>query len=487
MVTVIEIRSFYSPNFNYLSFTFLLTMARSWQPKVWTLAQIASLQKGNRIYLDQAFQSKARWGTKQKQAFINSCLRGFATGAITLGHIPSLKNYVLLNHGEDHEDYIFYSALEKLGYEWITIDGNNRDNTVKEFLDSVFPLTEGKYELDNGNIITATRSSKNYKDLDTENKAFVDNIPLNIHIIKEGTRRDLAFRFRNINEGISLNDQEKRNAISSKFGDSVRALVEECEAGFVKIFTPNNMNRRFPDELVVTISNLVAQGLVNVNRETRDLAYGDFTPEMKTFAKTKKIVKQITDITEKFGRSGLDIDGKFKGTIIDFALLLKYLNQNNIRIDDNQKFYNFFAESQGERLQSDDVVWNNKKETDPRTYSGVLKNLQTQFLKIREEECVKSLESIPDGILTYLDGYRNYNPKIRFFLWKRQDGKCALTKEKIAAIDVCNGNLTHVDHYLPYTHGGETTLENARLVLKSANLSKGSSLPDEVDTSMSVD
>ena len=104
MVTVIEIRSFYSPNFNYLSFLFLLTMARSWQPKVWTLAQIASLQKGNRIYLDQAFQSKARWGTKQKQAFINSCLRGFATGAITLGHIPSLKNYVLLNHGEDHEE-----------------------------------------------------------------------------------------------------------------------------------------------------------------------------------------------------------------------------------------------------------------------------------------------------------------------------------------------------------------------------------------------
>ena len=117
-------------------------MTRSWQPKVWTLAQIASLQKGNRIYLDQAFQSKARWGTKQKQAFIKSCLKGLATGAITLGHIPSLKNYVKLNHGEDHEDYIFYSKLEKLGYEWITIDGNNRDNTVKEFLDNIFPLTE---------------------------------------------------------------------------------------------------------------------------------------------------------------------------------------------------------------------------------------------------------------------------------------------------------------------------------------------------------
>ena len=50
------------------------------------------------------------------------------------------------------------------------------------------------------------------------------------------------------------------------------------------------MNRRYPDELIVTISNLVAQGLINVNRESRDSAYGDFTPEMKKFKETKKIV-----------------------------------------------------------------------------------------------------------------------------------------------------------------------------------------------------
>ena len=239
---------------------------------------------------------------------------------------------------------------------------------------------------------------------------------------------------------------------------------------------------------MVTIANLNAQGLININRETRDLAYGDFTPEMKTFAKTKTIVKQITNLAKKFGRSGLDIDGKFKGTVIDFAIHLKYLNHNNIRVDDWEKFYNFFTECQGERLKSEDVLWYNKKETDPRTYSGILKNLQPQFLKIREEECVKSLEAIPDGILTYLDGDRNYDPKIRFILWKRQDGKCALTGEKIAAIDVCNGNVIHVDHRVPHIRGGETTLENAQLVLKGANLSKGSSLPDdEIDTTMTVD
>ena len=58
-----------------------------------------------------------------------------------------------------------------------------------------------------------TQPAKYYKDLKYENKSFIDNVELNIHVIKEGTRKDLALRFRNINEGIALNDQEKRNAI----------------------------------------------------------------------------------------------------------------------------------------------------------------------------------------------------------------------------------------------------------------------------------
>ena len=247
------------------------------------------------------------------------------------------------------------------------------------------------------------------------------------------------------------------------------------------------MNRRYPDELIVTISNLVAQGLINVNRESRDSAYGDFTPEMKKFKETKKIVKQITDITKVHGKSGLDIDGKFKGTVIDFALLLKHLNDNNIKIVDSKGFYNFFTESQSERLRSEEEVWNNKKQTDPRTYSGTLKNLQPQFLKVREEKCVQSLESCPDDILMFLDEDRCYNPKIRFDLWKKQGGKCAITGETIDAIDVCNGNLIHVDHRHPHSKGGLTNFDNAQLVLKKANLEKGASFDDgDIDTSMSV-
>ena len=67
-------------------------------------------------------------------------------------------------------------------------------------------------------------------------------------------REGLSKLFTSINEGMQLNDQEKRNAIACKFGNSVRKLVFECDAGFAKMYSASNINRRFPDEYIVTVA-----------------------------------------------------------------------------------------------------------------------------------------------------------------------------------------------------------------------------------------
>ena len=92
---------------------------------------------------------------------------------------------------------------------------------------------------------------------------------------------------------MSLNDQEKRNAIFSMMGNEVRGCVRKNLKGFDKMYTSSQINRRFPDEFVVTVSNFVAHGLININKMVRDDAYGDNTPELRTITRTKKIVKQI--------------------------------------------------------------------------------------------------------------------------------------------------------------------------------------------------
>ena len=55
-----------------------------------------------------------------------------------MGHISSLKNAILLAFGDADEDYQYFSELEEQGYEYITIDCNNRDHCILDYMNDVF-------------------------------------------------------------------------------------------------------------------------------------------------------------------------------------------------------------------------------------------------------------------------------------------------------------------------------------------------------------
>lgn len=439
-----------------------------------TVSRLAYLQGEGKIYLDDAFQSNVRWSTQQKQKYIASIIEGRAITPITLGKISSLKDAVETRNGVEHEDYKYFESLLESGFDWITIDGNNRDNTVCEFLNGNFPLQKGKYEIDYNNIFefSATDDSKYFSDLSADVRNYIENIDINVLEVKESDRRGLANLFSNINEGVPLNDQEKRNAIPSRMGNLVRELVKSNANGFSQLYSSKAINRRSPDEYVVTVSNIVARPISNIDRQSRDDAYGDDTLEVRSFDRTKKIVNQICEVSKDAGASGFKAGGKFTNNLIDFSLLLNYINSHNITINNLRGVYNFFVNSQSIRLESDKELYNNGKGTNPRTYAGLLRSNNKKFLEIRERKQIESLQDVPDGLLTFKDKDRNYDPKIRFTLWKKQGGKCAITGDDIEARLIYDGQTTHVDHVKPHSKGGETTLENAQLVFASANLQK---------------
>lgn len=454
-------------------------MRITYKAKKKTLSWLAEFQRSGKIYLDESFQSRARWSNKEKQKYLGSCLEGFNLSPVVIGHIQSLYSDACLNQGDDSEDAVAFKLLLDQGYEFITVDGNNRDETLAQFFtDKIedgysIPLTQKKYDLGETEL-NATKTCKYFCQLQPEDQDFIKNIPIQIHLILAGGRKALKKAFKCVNDGKNLNDQEIRNAESCKFADLVRQLVDDCLSGFEKLYTQAKINRRHPDEFIVDVAILNAQGLVMINPKARDEAYGDNTKEKINFGKTKKIISQITSITEQWGKSGLNVEKKLKGTLYDLAIMLKHINNNKIQVNSLEEFYNFFIKTQSERIKDPKILWNSKKGNDPRAYAGLLKNLQPEFLAIRERILIESLKDIDEGILTYLDPVRNFSPTIRFTLWKRQDGKCAISGKPITPIQVCNGNITHVDHHKPYIQGGETSLENARLVFKEENLRKGS-------------
>jgi len=412
------------------------------------------------------------------QAYIKSVLEGKAITPITLGKISVLLENVGLHYGPTHSDYQFFKDLLDQKFVYITIDGNNRDNCICKFLNNEFPLFEGKYYIEHNNIVyfEATKNNKYFKDLDPQVRNYIENISLNTLIVLQSDRRGLAELFSNINEGLALNHQEKRNAIPCRFGSLVRNLVQSHLNGFSILYNSKSMNRRYPDELVVTISTIVAHGIKNLNKNVLDAAYGDSTVEVISFNKTATIVDQLSKIIVNYGAAGFDAGGKRNSNLIDFAMLLNYLNNNSIVIEDYEAFYNWFTASQAQRIDDNEILYRGKKGNNLRTYAGLLRSSSSNFLQIRLSKLVDSISSAPDNVLTLRDKDRKYDPKIRFSLWKSQDGRCALTDEPIDARHIYDGSVTHIDHKDPWSKGGPTTVENAQLVFANANLRKGAQL-----------
>jgi len=451
-----------------------------------SVSQLAYLMAEHKIYLDEAFQSNTRWVTSMNQDYMRSIIEGRAITPITLGSVDEILSSIERRFGPTHLDYKFFKDLKDRGFKYITIDGNNRDNCIAQFINNEFPLSLGTYEVDHGNItqFDATNDQKYYKDLDPDVKNYIDNVLLNFIVVTQSTRKGLAEIFTNVNKGLTLNGQEKRNAIPCKFGQLVRDSAKKHAAGFGRIYSKikegkevidqKKINRRHPDELIVKAAVICTHGVSKgLNGRELDEAYGDGTPEVISFNRTEKVISKLTKLAKKFGKDAWRADGKDDSNIVDFMILLNHLFTNEIVIEDDEKFYNWFAESQLERCESDEILYEGKKGTNLRTYAGLLRASGSNFLKIRERELIDSISKVPDGVLTMRDTERNYDPKVRYILWKRQDGKCAITGKEIEPRHILNGQVTHVDHDQPHRHGGETTLVNARLVYKEANLKKG--------------
>jgi len=444
-------------------------------------SKIAKLQKGGKIYLDESFQSNARWDTVASQAYMSSVFLGRAVTAIILADIKSIVASLRLAFGEDNDDYKFFKGLEDQGYEFITVDGNNRSRCISAFSQSDFPLSEQEYEIDDGYVpvFKANMSNKYYNSLPSDVQNYLNMTKMNVLLVTQCDRLGLAALFIAVNKGMNLNAQEKRNAILCAFGAYVRKLASDRKLAktFVEIYGQKGVNRRYSDEMIVTAAVIVARGIDNVNNAAKDSAYTDSSEELSVFtSRVKPLIKTIVEkLVKSKGTGILDIGNMQNGNFTDLIMLLNYMQQNNIIIEDHDAFYDWFLLSQSSRVVNPDVLYEGSKGTNKRTYAGLLRATSKAFLKIRQDMLIESLGECPDDILSFRDAERNFDPKLRYFFWKRQEGMCSLKNKYIEPRFIWDGSVTHIDHNIPWSKEGETSIENGQLVFADANLAKSNS------------
>ena len=299
-------------------------------------SKIAKLQKDGKIYLDESFQSNARWDIISSQAYMTSVFLGRAVTSIILGDIKSIVASLRLAFGEDNDDYKFFKTLEDEGYEYITVDGNNRSRCISAFVQGDFPLTEQEYEIDDGytTVFKTNMSNKYYSSLPSDIQTYLNITKMNVLLVTQCDKIGLAALFIAVNKGMNLNAQEKRNAILCAFGAYVRQLAsdEKLAKTFVEIYGQKGVNRRYSDEMIVTAAVIVARGIDGVTNAARDLAYTDTSEELSVFS--SRVKPLITTIVEKLvkanGTSILNIGGHQNANFTDLIMLLNYMQQNKM-------------------------------------------------------------------------------------------------------------------------------------------------------------
>ena len=85
----------------------------------------------NSSAIDLAFQSRARWTYKQKQAFINSCLVDMSISKFILVDVTACLAVAV-----EKEDKEYFQRWLDAGVKYLIVDSNNRKTTIEEFIEN---------------------------------------------------------------------------------------------------------------------------------------------------------------------------------------------------------------------------------------------------------------------------------------------------------------------------------------------------------------
>lgn len=423
----------------------------------------------NKIGLDLSFQSEARWDPKQKSEFITSLIKGMAPSRIIIANIESCLEESI----EDSLCYNYFTDWLNRGKDGISIDGNNRTQTIDEYLNDKVGIEHGEYNLPNGTIVINEKNDL----FNTHPKLLKEHINSNIRIAVceyvNASRADLSELFKNINNGVALNPQELRNATLVPFAEEVRKLAKQYTGAFKYIFKTNN--RRAIDEQIVNMSVYYSYGASEgISKKDKDNAYLDESTVWHNFKGAKKAIEDTFKLVDKYANAGF----KDVSTLLNLFIAVTYLQKEKRNIVDKERFFKWFMATENARVGDSTKLVETK--TESRDYEGCNTSTSDVYLVARYNYILKDLQTISSDVVTPVDPERLFSRAQRYEMWSRQKGVCPQTGKVIPEEDINNHDVWAADHVIPYSKGGPTALENGELVCKQYNLEKSAKMPERM-------
>ena len=407
-----------------------------------TVGNLCRRLLNNTINLQPTYQRGAVWSKKQKQLLIDSILNNLDIPKLYLNDI---------------------SGDSSNSFNEEAIDGQQRLTAISEFYQNKFSL--GKITND---INDFPVKGKRYKDLNESIKDDFDNYNLTVVILADATEIEVEEMFLRLQNGTTLNPAEKRNAMPGNMTEFIRDLAKH------KFFTKCLFkNHRF------TYHNIAAQMARIALSDNPRVDLGN--PELvklyesnQDFNKNGKTAHNILSALEfldlAFENKTPELTKLTAITLFSIALHFKlsFVTQN-LSKDFRRVFLDFEAEL--------------------RSQKGKPINERIDYLNSYEDACAKSttshisvskrystilyfyLENLPS--LRRLDNQRNFTEEQRTTIWRRDNAICQV-KIKCDGKAACGWDDWHADHVVPWSKGGQTSVENGQVACSDCNLAKGS-------------
>lgn len=204
-------------------------------------------------YAPEEFQRPEAWGKDDRRSYFQSVLMNRLEGNFVFVD-TQLAIKKLEKLAPTDRAYKFFVDLSNQGIEYITLDANNRFKFLTALMNDEYQIPRGTYNyVVEDDILTLVVGSHNnvFSKLPKLVKKVIRDRQLVISEYVQIDYTGLSDVFTNVNSGVPLNNQEKRNAMDSPWAGWVRQIRGEITPLLITMFGPNYKFRLKGDEWIV--------------------------------------------------------------------------------------------------------------------------------------------------------------------------------------------------------------------------------------------
>lgn len=384
------------------------------------------------------YQRAPVWSKKQKQLLIDTILRDL--------DIPKL----------------YLRNLHDSEFEAEVVDGQQRLRAIWEYHKNEYPLAKDADPVDEVAIAGLT-----YAELSEDLKDKFDSYSLDLVILDDCELDDVEEMFVRLQNGSTLRAAEKRNALPGQMKYFIREIVqhpffENC--GFE--------NNRFQYDHVAAQCMLLEMTGEPRNIKNADLnkLYSDYQEFDVSCNDAQKFKRVLNFLRKAFPEKTPELK---RYNVISLYILASMLIARYAISGYEEKFGEWFIDFETRRLSELDKP---EDQRDPElvAYQNATSHSTDgiESLEYRNKMLSRDLFSTYPELVTK-DETRNFTHEQKLAIFRRDKGYCQLKLKCDGSEKMGWDDDWHIDHKVPHSRGGKTTVANGQLACANCNLSKG--------------